>query len=722
MNNDINIYEAYLPLFTAKTRYTIVTGGRGSGKSFALACATLLSTYDDPFNILYTRYTLVSAEVSIIPEYVEKIDLMDRADDFTIRRREVVNDLTGSTILFRGLKTSSKNQIAKLKSLNRIKTWILDEAQELVDESLFDTIDLSIREKDADNRVILVLNPDSVSHWIYRRFFVEAGVPEDYNGVKGNVTYIHTTYEDNLDNLDDGFISIAETLRERNLEKWEHIFGGKWLIKKAGLIYPRWQEIKPEEYPDHLDQWYGNDWGYGGDPNALIRMCYDPLTCTLYVKEICCTQLITTDVARVLKEDAERIGYELENCLVYCDPARPDNITELRRRGISAVKAVNRDKPGRISYLQGFKVKYVGENIRKEVQAYSWQPHPQDTERFTDKPQDGNDHCFTANTLITTQDSRKPIVSVQKGDKVLTSEGWKTVVKRWDNGTKKVLCLCLNFGKFKVYIEATPEHRFKTERGWKELQSLQAGDRLFLQLDSMVGPTENMKAESITQQAQGNYIAMYGNIITDLFRKVTRCITRTSILITTRLKTLFALLSKNISESTLSSIDRTVSQNGQDKGFTTSDRVHQNGIEAMRVESGTDSMQEVKSSRILNAPALSAESNSLQKRKIQNTARKDAARKHEGIAESITRQESAKCAESLSRQISMESNEFAVCLALQSIEEVGVMEAPVYDLTVEDCHEYYANGILVHNCMDAISYGAVTHLRRLGTLNEDGEA
>ena len=396
MNNDINIYEAYLPLFTAKTRYTIVTGGRGSGKSFALACATLLSTYDDPFNILYTRYTLVSAEVSIIPEYVEKIDLMDRADDFTIRRREVVNDLTGATILFRGLKTSSKNQIAKLKSLNRIKTWILDEAQELVDESLFDTIDLSIREKDADNRVILVLNPDSVSHWIYRRFFVEAGVPEDYNGVKGNVTYIHTTYKDNLDNLDDGFISIAESLRERNLDKWEHIFGGKWLIKKAGLIYPRWQEIPEEQYPQHLDQWYGNDWGYGGDPNALIRMCYDPLTCTLYVKEVCCTQLITTDVAKVLKEDAERIGYELEDCLVYCDPARPDNITELRRRGISAVKAVNRDKPGRISYLQGFKVKYVGENIRKEVQSYSWQPHPQDTERFTDKPQDGNDHCMDA--------------------------------------------------------------------------------------------------------------------------------------------------------------------------------------------------------------------------------------------------------------------------------------------------------------------------------------
>jgi intein/homing endonuclease len=32
----------------------------------------------------------------------------------------------------------------------------------------------------------------------------------------------------------------------------------------------------------------------------------------------------------------------------------------------------------------------------------------------------------------------------------------------------------------------------------------------------------------------------------------------------------------------------------------------------------------------------------------------------------------------------------------------------VYDLTVEDEHEYFANGILVHNCMDAVRYAVYT--------------
>jgi intein/homing endonuclease len=36
----------------------------------------------------------------------------------------------------------------------------------------------------------------------------------------------------------------------------------------------------------------------------------------------------------------------------------------------------------------------------------------------------------------------------------------------------------------------------------------------------------------------------------------------------------------------------------------------------------------------------------------------------------------------------------------------------VYDLTVEDAHEYFANGILVHNCLDALRYATLTRLTK----------
>ena len=35
----------------------------------------------------------------------------------------------------------------------------------------------------------------------------------------------------------------------------------------------------------------------------------------------------------------------------------------------------------------------------------------------------------------------------------------------------------------------------------------------------------------------------------------------------------------------------------------------------------------------------------------------------------------------------------------------------VYDLTVEDSHEFFANGVLVHNCIDALRYACLDTLR-----------
>ena len=36
----------------------------------------------------------------------------------------------------------------------------------------------------------------------------------------------------------------------------------------------------------------------------------------------------------------------------------------------------------------------------------------------------------------------------------------------------------------------------------------------------------------------------------------------------------------------------------------------------------------------------------------------------------------------------------------------------VYDFEVEDEHEYFANGILVHNCWDSVRYVALNRLKK----------
>jgi phage terminase large subunit len=153
------------------TRYFVITGGRGSGKSFEVGRFTSLLSFESNHKVLFTRQTMTSAHLSIIPEFQQKIELLELEPLFDVNRGEIRNKKSGSLIMFKGLKTSSGDQTANLKSLQGVTTWVLDEAEELIDESTFDKINLSIRQKGVQNRIILILNPATKEHWIYKRFF-----------------------------------------------------------------------------------------------------------------------------------------------------------------------------------------------------------------------------------------------------------------------------------------------------------------------------------------------------------------------------------------------------------------------------------------------------------------------------------------------------------------------------------------------------------------------
>jgi phage terminase large subunit-like protein len=228
----INLLEDYKPLFyeQPETRYFLITGGRGSGKSWTLALFLLNLTYEKGHVILFTRYTLVSAFISIIPEFLDKIEIMGKVNDFEVTQSEIINKLTGSKILFRGIKTSSGVNTANLKSIAGLSTWVIDEAEELTDPDVFDKVDLSIRAKDNFNRVILVMNPAYKSHWIYNDFVKKK---------RSDTTYIHTTYLDNKINLSDSFIQAAEKTKRENPARYEHLFLGTWLDDADGLLWNR---------------------------------------------------------------------------------------------------------------------------------------------------------------------------------------------------------------------------------------------------------------------------------------------------------------------------------------------------------------------------------------------------------------------------------------------------------------------------------------------------
>ena len=229
----MNLNKVYQPLFInpPTTRYFLLTGGRGSAKSFHVSTFLLNLTYEKGHTILFTRYTMIAAHISIIPEFLEKIDILGKHADFEITKTDITNKATGSKILFRGIKTSSGNQTANLKSIQGVTTWVLDEAEELTEENTFNTIDLSIRHKSLPNRVIMVMNPSHRTHFIYKRWF-EGGRQPD-------TTYIHTSYRDNIDNLSQSFIDQAAKTKVINEERYNHLFLGHWVDSVEGLLWNR---------------------------------------------------------------------------------------------------------------------------------------------------------------------------------------------------------------------------------------------------------------------------------------------------------------------------------------------------------------------------------------------------------------------------------------------------------------------------------------------------
>ena len=381
----IEVHKKYREILAKDSRYYIVSGGRGSGKSFSVNALLVLLTYEAGHTILFTRYTLSSAYISIIPEFIEKLEMLGLLGDFHITKDEIKNKRSGSKIIFRGIKTSSGDQTANLKSLTGITTWVVDEAEELTDEQKFDTIDLSVRQQGKQNRVILILNPTTKEHFIYSRFFEDRGVNEGVNKTVENTTYIHTTYLDNKDNLSQSYLDQIEKMKLRRPEKYKQQILGSWLNKAEGVIFDNWTI---GEFKHMGTSVWGQDYGFAADPSTLVEVNIDSTNKRIYLKECFYLQRLTTSQISDLNIKHARGG------LIIGDSAEPRLLSEIKAKGCN-VKASIKGQ-GSITYgislLQDYDIIVTPDstNLIKELNNYRW------LEKKSNTPVDNWNHLIDA--------------------------------------------------------------------------------------------------------------------------------------------------------------------------------------------------------------------------------------------------------------------------------------------------------------------------------------
>lgn len=711
----------YHSLYIDKEKFIIlITGGRGSGKSFNASTFIERLTFEMTpvekivHQILYTRYTMVSAGISIIPEMMEKIDLDGTTKYFKTTKTDIVNRMTNSRIMFRGIKTSSGNQTAKLKSIQGITTFVCDEAEEWTNEEEFDKIMLSIRKKGIQNRIIIIMNPCDSNHFIYKKYIEKTHKQVEIDGVQvqisthPNVLHIHTTYLDNMENLSPEFLKEVQDMKVSNPEKYAHVVIGRWADVAAGAVFKKWGIV--DEFPPYAKKVaIGQDFGYTHDPSASIRCGI--VDNALYLDEVDYrTGLLSSDIIKTLRP------WELK---VIADSADPRLIQEIHNGGIKIYpveKGTGSINAG-IDKMQDMEI-YITKrsyNLQSEFRKYVWAKDKDGN--YINEPEDHDNHCFVGETMIETLSGRKHIDSIKVGEYVLTSNGYRKVSKFFDNGCKKILHIRLIFSYFIVEVKATPEHKFKTKNGWKQLKDLTETDVLYtcksLMGKNIVYTTEN----DISLVERKDFTEKCGNTSMEIYQKDTMSTTKTKTHGIMKLATLsllrctpicgFMRKNKMRMKEYFHNVERT---------WLKQVNMPQSGMAQKKAGNGIASTLknnlQTQSQRTLSVNG--AERRFLQCRMELTDSVQTSARLHTDTTQELTTKygNANGAVENLLQTNTVEHGTVAKVAAesilqaseIKKIEIISENIASVYDLEVEDMHEFFANGVLVHNCIDAARY------------------
>ena len=387
-----------------------------------------------------------------------------------------------------------------------------------------------------------------------------------------------------------------------------------------------------------------------------------------------------------------------ENIDIICDYARPEIIQDLKNNGYQA-KNANKNVVEGIRTVKQFNIKaFEDKELIKEYNNYQWKKQG---DKIIDEPVKMLDDCFVGSTLITTDKGDIPIVDIKEGDMVLTSNGYRKVLHKYHNGKKLVKDYSLLYDTEVVKLTCTNNHKFKTTEKWIEISKLESGMTTFHTKPSMVKLTNYTVEEDTSLNTNTICTNKFGNFTMVKEEKGTIFTTLMETLGITELKTWKKLKQTNTYLNIQKKDLRTV-KNGlrifNQKGL----KLQNLGINHQKELNGTDKMLLILTleNRLMERENAKCVEQGLQPiHKIKNFVQTNVNPNIEEIVELIMKQESVKYVQMNSLSTNIQKQK------LVDVKSCNERYEDTYDLMVEETHEFFANGILVHNCMDAIRYG-----------------
>lgn len=657
------IHSDFKSIYSSKKRYHLVTGGRASLKSTSVHDFVARLMRQKGHGILFTRYTMKSAEISIIPEFRSTLIKLGWEKKFVITKNMIRNKKNGSFIIFSGIKTSSGDQTANLKSLPGITTWIIEEGEDFRDEEAFDRIDDSFRTAAMQIRIIWIMNSADSEHFIYKRWIEKTHKKIKIEGheitvsTDPDVNAVHTTYHIALKYLSEGWLKKKDRIKEENSKAYVHTYLGGWLEQREGVIYENWRTGTFDySYP-----WcFAQDYGFFPHPYALIRVAVDKTNMRVFIEKVAYGTKFSTNTIEDLYK-----GNFVGNMAIITDTNEPRTTGELMDRGWNLIGAQKQGLIDDIRKLKDYEIIVCGESeeIERELNNYIW------NDKKAGIPIDDFNHCFTGDTLVTTLSGDKSIRNIRKGHKILTSSGYHDCLKVWNNGIKKINLYWMQFDTFSLFLTCTDSHKIKTNRGWVEISSLKKNETLYLHKSFNGRCTDYTQAKGITPKVVKDFIEWFGSFITDQFLKATMYIT----LMMIKAITIFQTLTLLVHACT-------------------------GGLQTQRglgiIQKLSKSLQRLAVRRLKDGMHLKRVRSGIPNTESRFIKTEDRLKRLAKFVETPTSPSGPKGQDFVTKTVGLKR-----CVNVASWNE------EVYDLTVDEQHEYFANGVLVHNCLDGMRYG-----------------
>jgi hypothetical protein len=508
---------------------------------------------------------------------------------------------------------------------------------------------------------------------------------------------------------------------------FRQMYLNEWVIDLSALVYKFDRaknlcvQIPNVGYGAHLRYVVGVDLGFD-DASAFTVCAWNDRDKVLYVTESFGKSGL--DISAVA-EEVKRLLRRLGGCPVIVDGANKQAVQEIIRR--HNLPLIGAEKTKKFDHIQILNSDLITGNIKlvhdgcteliEELETLVW-----DERKFPKKVElssSDNHRCFVAGTKISTEFGHKNIEKIKVGELVKTRMGLKRVVN-FGLDEKQV---CDIFFSDRTKITCTNDHPFFTiNNGFIAANNLTKGDlclkeksKFLMALSFIVIQILKTLLTVITlkkqfQVSQTLCTGMFGKHIMEKLKKVFLSTIKMETHQTILLKTLSALKQGSIYQDTL---DMKQELNNQSKHSRKQYSKLRCGTVVKQGESTIGIMLENFSGKALKTEKRISKKLARYAASVttlidlQETLKKIAAlesvfQKTEESQGSMTRKELVSFVVENLRLINTLSKYVVVKYVHKENDDQKRSEI-VYNITVEEEHEYFANGILVSNC-DSLLY------------------